>query len=230
MDTTLQGVDLYATLDISHEASENEIRRAYRRKSMQLHPDHGGSDAEFATLSLAYKILMDPQERAYYDRTGQIREETRIDKDAMQLLRTLFMQAVNQLGDRIFFADMIANIKKVLDQNSRKGNDEILKERKEIKHLEKVKSKLKRKSGPPFLEDVLDDAIRGHHAQIATCEEAIEISKKATEMICEYEFLFELGPDLAWKTFGYNPTTITRPDFLYQPTTSQQDGEVFESV
>ena len=63
-------VDPYAALDVSRDASSEEIRRAYRRIARRHHPDvnHDPGGAErFAAAARAYEILSDPAARARYD-------------------------------------------------------------------------------------------------------------------------------------------------------------------
>jgi curved DNA-binding protein CbpA len=64
-------VDFYKVLGVKRTASAAEIKTAYRRLARQRHPDvNPGSEKasrEFALISLAYRTLSDPQERAYYD-------------------------------------------------------------------------------------------------------------------------------------------------------------------
>lgn len=64
-------VDYYKVLKVKRTASASEIKSAYRKLARAHHPDlKGGSEEasrEFARISLAYKTLSDPQERAYHD-------------------------------------------------------------------------------------------------------------------------------------------------------------------
>ena len=67
--------DFYATLGVARDASDDDIKKSYRKLAMQWHPDrNGGSkDAEekFKSITEAYDVLRDPQKRAAYDRYGE---------------------------------------------------------------------------------------------------------------------------------------------------------------
>lgn len=64
-------VDYYKILGVRRTASKSEVKSAYRKLARVRHPDvNGGSESaarEFALLSKAYQVLIDPQERVYYD-------------------------------------------------------------------------------------------------------------------------------------------------------------------
>jgi molecular chaperone DnaJ len=66
--------EFYALLGISREASEVEIKKAYRKLAMEYHPDRNPSpdaEAKFKEITEAYEVLRDPQKRAVYDRYGK---------------------------------------------------------------------------------------------------------------------------------------------------------------
>lgn len=67
--------DLYEILGVSKDASDSEIKKAFRRRARELHPDvNKAADAEdqFKELNEAYDVLSDPNKRAQYDRFGAI--------------------------------------------------------------------------------------------------------------------------------------------------------------
>ena len=64
-------MDYYNTLGISRGASAVDIKKAYKKQSMQHHPDRtGGDDTQFKEVNEAYQVLSNPEKRAMYDQYG----------------------------------------------------------------------------------------------------------------------------------------------------------------
>src|SRR3974377_797537 len=66
--------DYYRLLDLPRNASEADIKKAYRRLAMKFHPDRNPGDKsaeeKFKEAKEAYEILSNPDQRAAYDRYG----------------------------------------------------------------------------------------------------------------------------------------------------------------
>ncbi|MFN7143004.1 MAG: DnaJ domain-containing protein, partial [Myxococcota bacterium] len=69
--------DLYDVLGVAKDASPQDIKKAFRVRARECHPDVAGGDPEkaeaFKRLREAYEVLSDPAERARYDRRGERR-------------------------------------------------------------------------------------------------------------------------------------------------------------
>uniref|UniRef100_A0A8C3D3Z9 J domain-containing protein n=1 Tax=Cairina moschata TaxID=8855 RepID=A0A8C3D3Z9_CAIMO len=67
-------VDYYKVLGLQKNASQDDIRKSYRRLALQWHPDKNPSNKEeaekkFKAVAEAYEVLSDPQKRSLYDRS-----------------------------------------------------------------------------------------------------------------------------------------------------------------
>jgi curved DNA-binding protein len=60
-------MDYYTTLGISKNASDAEIKAAYRKMAMKHHPDRGGDEKKFKEVNTAYETLSDPQKKQMID-------------------------------------------------------------------------------------------------------------------------------------------------------------------
>ncbi len=67
--------DYYSVLGVSATASDDDIKKAYRKLAMRYHPDRNGgakeSEERFKEITEAYDVLRDPAKRASYDRFGE---------------------------------------------------------------------------------------------------------------------------------------------------------------
>jgi len=64
-------MDYYQVLGVSKDASQDDIKKAYRKLAHKYHPDKGGDEKKFKEINQAYQILGNKEKRAQYDRFGQ---------------------------------------------------------------------------------------------------------------------------------------------------------------
>src|SRR5690349_14022435 len=66
--------DYYEILGVSRSATDEELKKAYRKAALKYHPDRNPGDRQaeerFKEASEAYQVLCDPERRAMYDRFG----------------------------------------------------------------------------------------------------------------------------------------------------------------
>jgi len=76
-----QREDYYKTLGVKRGATQEEIRKAYRRLARKYHPDLNpgdkSSEEKFKQLSEAYDVLSDPKKREVYDKFGTYNDNIR---------------------------------------------------------------------------------------------------------------------------------------------------------
>lgn len=106
------GKDYYSILGLSKTASEEEIKKAYRKKALQFHPDKNqdaNAEERFKEIGEAYEILSDSEKRILYDGHGSKNSQQpsphtfRATTDPFDLFRTFF-------GGRDPFADILASV------------------------------------------------------------------------------------------------------------------------
>jgi len=129
--------DYYSLLGVDKSASQDEIKKAFRKKAHMYHPDKNQGDKEseemFKKISDAYSILSDPNEKAYYDRVGHKREgpqHARYNHDQGDMFRdfvnafhnnhfrqNIYVNADIKMSTRIGLKDAILGGKVSLDFN-----------------------------------------------------------------------------------------------------------------
>merc|ERR1719502_109912 len=61
----------YKILGVEKNATDSEIKKAYRKLAMKHHPDKGGDPDTFKEMTAAFNVLSDPDKRKAYDRGGE---------------------------------------------------------------------------------------------------------------------------------------------------------------
>jgi len=187
---------LYETLDIDKKATKEQIKKAYRKKAQEAHPDRGGNPEDFHFISIAYTTLMDDQKKAHYDETGKYNEKKDdLDQAAFQELFALINKVISELiaGD----VDVIhKNVIKTVHAGIKQGIDRtvnIIKDaKKKAKNLEKLKKRFKYTGDTGDKINIVDNVFEQQFKTVSTHIKQQEnvkiIGEKMLEMLKDYEF------------------------------------------
>lgn len=88
--------DYYEVLGLAKGASQDEIKKAYRKLAKELHPDKGGDEDKFKEVSEAYEVLSDDDKKAKYDRFGHNSDNRGNPDDMFRGFHDIFGRHFNQ--------------------------------------------------------------------------------------------------------------------------------------
>jgi curved DNA-binding protein CbpA len=186
--------EFYDKLGVSPDATQDQIKKAFRKKAKDLHPDHNHGDKakseEFKEVSIAYNTLSDPNARRRYDTNGTTENVTiQIRQEALSTIIQMVTATISQRGDAIFFSDFFQDIKKAMKDQ---GNQELKKIKlikKEAKKVDRILKKIIHKDGEnSFLYQALSAEKNKMLVSIAQNKLKIKILKTARLIIAEYQF------------------------------------------
>lgn len=178
----------YEDLGISKDATPDEIKKAYRKKAKENHPDSGGDREKFEIVNKAWEILRDPDKRSYYDTHGKARQENR--DIGVQLILSIFDGILS--SDPPSHVNILKAIEDGLLEIIRAAIQAQHKFNKEIKKYEHQKNKFKGKKGKVLQSNIfqhlLDQKINDLKECVNKAEEAIINAKSAKKILKDYEY------------------------------------------
>ncbi len=184
--------DHYETLGVKRDATDQQLKDAYRDKAKENHPDKGGDEDTFKTLSNAYTVLMDPQRRKFYDDTGSEMKIDEFDRKAGALLQQLFQLIVSQNGlENIIHLDIIMMINQQIDKGMTELEKKIDKAKKSRATIRKILKRIKHKDKKNPISLMLKHEATKHSESITQTHQEMEVGKRSRKMLKEYGFDFE---------------------------------------
>lgn len=187
--------DYYKILGVDKEASAQDIKKAYRKKAKEHHPDReGGSEVEFKEITIANEVLSNDEKRKRYDNGEDPNETTMsLKEEAQGNLYKSFLRLVNE---REFMPDHTDVIKKLKTEITQKRLDiESDIEAAEIDKLQK-EATLERLKKPEFLKIRFENTIKEIDIMITSFNRELEVNEIMKSILDEdSEYVFEEDTD-----------------------------------
>lgn len=187
--------DLYSDLEIPHDADPAAIKRAYRKRAKETHPDKTKDGGEaFHAVGRAYLILRDPERRAKYDRTGSA-DET-IDNSwskMVSLISQIFMSALENFDPEQ--EDLVKFTQDKLKDNLDIGAGAIAASLAKSKRLEKARKRLKFKGDKSdILVNLIDQQLAENECHRANIELDLQIMRDGEIYLKHYSYKVDPKP------------------------------------
>lgn len=196
---------LYDILGVAKDASDEDLKRAFRDAAKETHPDAGGSAKEFEAVKSAHLVLSDKKRRAHYDETGEVEEPARtsVDQVAIAIIAGLLNNVLGEDPDPMLAPNlveiMVIFIKKQLD--GAEANLVALQRAK--KRAEKMLKRFKRKKpGENLMERILASKVIELERLLPQNEKHIACHKRAIEILQEYGFEPEIDATTSFPFVG----------------------------
>ncbi len=185
--------DHYKTLGVKRDATDKQIKEAYRDKATELHPDkQGGDERLFKALSTSYTLLIDSKRRKFYDETGSSMKGSEFDRKAGALLQQLFQMIVTDNGlEAIIHLDIIPMIGDQIDRGMGELEKKVEHSKGSKEVIDNILKRLKHKNKRNPITLMLKHESTKHSELITQKKQEMEVGKRAWTMLKEYDFDFE---------------------------------------
>lgn len=181
--------DLYEELGVMPDASDGEIKRAYRNRAKRTHPDTGAAAEDFARLRHAYLVLIDPVARARYNRTGEDEEPgiSQLENLALETISVALSRIINA-DPRIVAGDTITELTAYFARCRKEIEDRQAQLKQRRERGERIVSRIKpKKTGNNIIERLIGHQLSKLDEAIKILDEEILKYNRILEIVSEYE-------------------------------------------
>lgn len=216
----------YEILGLAAAATEHQIKVAYRRRAKETHPDgHPGSDGtEFAAVSKAYAILMDPAARKRFDETGSVDDVAplTVRQHMIQSIVMLFNNALAaeaQRGTSLQHFDLMDAMRQNMRHNLEQSSAKLNGFRKSLADRQVLLKRITRKDDG---ENLFADIIKQQLPELERLRTEADMSVRAMEMAMDelghYKSEVELIQAVQMMQFGgaFSNSTSTTGVFTFR--------------
>lgn len=200
----------YETLGVLRDATDKDLKAAYRRAVKNAHPDGGGDTEQFRRVQEAFDVLIDPARRERYDTTGRTDPSKVTPERIRQFIRSTFKNVVSHRNPNGSEDDPTrVNVKEKLLTSLINARMEIQNMRYQTQRkIEKTTRLLERfkpnKGSIDYVGDALRDELAELDQELMSSEDALEMSQEVERVLRTY------GYEVGLETEGQGAPRPTR--------------------
>lgn len=190
----------YQTLNVPRDATDDEIKQAYKQEAKRTHPDKGGDEETFKNVSRAFALLSNPEKRRYYDEHGEEKgNDLSPEQKAIQITQELVAQIIENIDPTdLPYTDVIGKMRTAVENNLAKLRKERSSQLKDIERLKKTKEafdkRLKVKDGKNMFEMHIRAKEAAIRQTLGHLDEQERTLDAAMAIVRNYEFSFDEKP------------------------------------
>lgn len=178
-------MNLYDVLGVPKDATQKEIKQAYKREAQKAHPDRPGGDEErIRELNEAYAILGNEKSREHYDRTGTTEAEPSLEDLAYHLLAQLIHK---QVASESFSGNLVHELIFVLNKRYMSSQRKIHEAKEKMGKLRKQLGRIQNRKGDNLYEGALKCLINDLMAAQEQEQKHSQVLEKAIELAENHE-------------------------------------------
>lgn len=184
-------LDPYAELGVPRDADDGAVKRAFRAKANEAHPDKGGSGEKFHAIRTAYDILTDPKRRERFDRTGATDkplDPRQASTMAMAKMAVELVSRVEDVAHNDLHAVMVSTIAANMALIRRRRADT----ERAIAKKENAMGRFKHAgAGENVIARILEASIAQSRQELARIDDELAIGTGILEVLAEYSYEFD---------------------------------------
>jgi len=183
--------DLYETLGVERNATQANIKKAFRCAAKKHHPDRAGGDHDkMVAVQKAYDILGKPPLRKVYDETGRTDGFDCTQQKVNAIIAEMFAHILSETSD-IKSVNVTDKAKSKIKQGLRVLDNELIDFRRKITKLEEAKSRMEKAPENNLWACVIDNQMDTVRKQIEGHEENKKFGEMALTHLDDYEYRYD---------------------------------------
>lgn len=186
--------NFYKLLGVEKDATEEEIKKAFRKLASKHHPDVGGDINKFKEILLAYETLIDPKARKIYDETGTVEDislETKVKLFARDNLISLFTNFITKITSRkdIVGKNILRNLNKEVKISENHLHKHKIRELSRQDALTILMGRFKKKGETEtFFEQVIIKQIEDVNKNIKNIDFDLAVRQEMKKLLSEFTY------------------------------------------